>query len=69
VKAGVSRAAKHRGGNEARWWSTKAVDAMAAARKFWSETRPVRTSAQTIDSQAALAKSKVTVGRMVRLEV
>jgi hypothetical protein len=38
----------HRAGNEAAWWTTRGVDAMAAARKFWTETHPVRNPAGAI---------------------
>jgi ERF superfamily len=38
----------HRAGNEASWWRTKGVDAMAAARRLWIETHPVNTSASAI---------------------
>jgi hypothetical protein len=45
----------HRAGNEARWWRTKGVDAIGAARKLWTETHPVRTSASAMGPDAATA--------------
>jgi hypothetical protein len=35
----------HRAGNEPQWWSARGVDALDAARKLWTETHPVRASA------------------------
>jgi ERF superfamily len=44
----------HRAGNEANWWNTKGVDAIAAARKLWTETHPVRTSARITGAETAI---------------
>jgi hypothetical protein len=43
----------HRAGNEARWWSTRGVDAIGAARKLWTEMHPIRASANETDLDAA----------------
>jgi hypothetical protein len=45
----------HRAGNEASWWNTRGVDAIGAAQKLWTETHPVRASANATDSDAAAA--------------
>ena len=49
----------HRAGNEAKWWRTKGVDAMGAARKLWIETHPVGASASAIEPDATTPDAAV----------
>ncbi len=47
----------HRAGNEASWWGTRGVDAVAAARRLWTETHPVRTSSDATDADATICSA------------
>jgi hypothetical protein len=49
----------HRAGNEARWWIAIGVDAIGIARKLWTETHPIRTSANAIDPDATATATTV----------
>jgi hypothetical protein len=48
----------HRADNEASWWSTKAVDAIGAARKLWAETNPVQTLASATGPDVATSDDR-----------
>jgi ERF superfamily len=43
----------HRAGNELQWWAARGINALDAARKLWTETHPVQTSATVKDLDAA----------------
>jgi hypothetical protein len=43
----------HRAGNEPQWWAARSIDALDAARKFWTETHPIRIPARAKGPDAA----------------
>jgi ERF superfamily len=55
----------HRAGDEARWWENAGIDAIATARKFWTETHPLRFPPSAIGQDVALSAATVTIERLV----
>jgi ERF superfamily len=55
----------HRAGDEARWWENAGIDAIATARKFWTETHPLRLPPSAIGQDVALSAATVTIERLV----
>jgi hypothetical protein len=49
----------HRTGDEAAWWNGFGIDASAAARELWMQTRPVRTTALAIEQTALASNEKL----------
>jgi ERF superfamily len=54
----------HRAGNEAGWWENAGIDAMAMARKLWTETRPGGVLAAATGQDVALSVPFVTIDRL-----
>jgi hypothetical protein len=55
----------HRAGDEARWWESAGIDAIATARKFWTETHPLRLPPTAIGQDVALSAATATIERLV----
>jgi hypothetical protein len=57
----------HRAGNEPQWWAARSIDALDAARKFWTETHPGRVPARANGPDAApFVATEATVPNRVR---
>jgi hypothetical protein len=41
----------HRGGEEAKWWTSAGIEPLAAALTLWQETHPLRTTVQRTSAE------------------